>query len=55
MLAKKLSVCAKKISADYIITRNVKDFERSPVKALTPEQLFSELESRGFIYEEIDY
>ena len=34
------SVCAKRIKADFIITRNTKDFKNSPVKAITPEQLF---------------
>lgn len=29
--------CAKSCGADYIITRNVKDFENSGVKAITPE------------------
>ncbi|MDO4507099.1 MAG: hypothetical protein Q4B64_09130 [Spirochaetales bacterium] len=29
--------CAYAINADYIITRNAKDFESSIVKALTPE------------------
>lgn len=47
--------CAHKAGADYIITRNVRDFARSSVKALTPEQLFQELEARGFVYEEIDW
>jgi predicted nucleic acid-binding protein len=28
--------CAKRVKADYIITRNTKDFEASPVPALTP-------------------
>lgn len=30
--------CACAINADYIITRNTKDFESSIVKALTPEE-----------------
>ena len=30
--------CACAINADYIITRNSKDFESSMVKALTPEE-----------------
>lgn len=33
------SVCAKRIKADFIITRNTKNFKNSPVKAITPEQL----------------
>ncbi|WP_044975486.1 PIN domain-containing protein [Ruminococcus sp. HUN007] len=30
--------CAKQFSADYIITRNIKDFEHSPVPAITPDE-----------------
>lgn len=37
------SVCAKRIKADFIITRNTKDFKNSPVKAITPEQLFDRI------------
>lgn len=47
--------CAEKIKADYIITRNVKDFRNSTVEAITPEELFERLEKRGFVYEEIDW
>lgn len=45
--------CASKINADYIITRDEKDFARSPIKAISPEELFEILESEGFHYEEI--
>jgi predicted nucleic acid-binding protein len=31
-------VCAKKVKADYIITRNVKDFAKSRVKSVSPEE-----------------
>jgi predicted nucleic acid-binding protein len=31
-----LAVCAEKWGADYIITRNTKDFSASPVPAITP-------------------
>ena len=47
--------CAKKAGADYIVTRNVKDFERSSVKAITPQQLFDELDARGVVYREIPW
>ena len=30
------SICAKRIEADFILTRNVKDFLESPVKAIAP-------------------
>ena len=30
--------CAKEVSADFIITRNTKDFQYSQVKAITPQK-----------------
>jgi predicted nucleic acid-binding protein len=30
------AMCAKRIGADYIVTRNVKDFGASPVQAILP-------------------
>lgn len=30
--------CAEAVSADYIVTRNVKDFTNSVVKAITPAE-----------------
>ena len=35
--------CACAINADYIITRNAKDFESSIVKALTPKEILENL------------
>lgn len=35
--------CAVKANADYIVTRNIKDFEKSPVKAILPEDLLKEM------------
>jgi len=32
------SACAKRIGADYIVTRNLKDFDKSAVKAITPAE-----------------
>ena len=29
--------CAKEVSADFIVTRNVEDFKHSQVKAITPQ------------------
>lgn len=37
------SFTASRINADYIITRNTKDFEESKVKAITPEEYFLEI------------
>ena len=39
------SVCAKRIKADFIITRNTKDFKNSSIKAITPEQLFDRIKN----------
>ena len=47
--------CAEKIGADFIVTRNVKDFKGSSIEAITPEELFTRLEKKGFNYEEIDF
>ena len=38
-----VAVCAKKVKADYIITRNTKHFAASPVPAVTPEELSEQL------------
>ena len=47
--------CAEKIKADYIVTRNVKDFKASPVEAVTPEELFARLREQGLDYEEVEW
>lgn len=44
--------CAEKIGADYIITRNLSDYQASRIPAINPEQLFDLLKERGFDYEE---
>lgn len=36
-----LAHCAKRVKADYIITRNVKDFTNSPVSTITPKDFLS--------------
>ena len=45
--------CANKINADYIVTRDEKDFARSSVKAVTPEELFKIFGEEGIQYEEM--
>jgi predicted nucleic acid-binding protein len=35
------AVCAKRVKADYIITRNVKDFANSPVPPITPQDFIT--------------
>lgn len=37
------SVCAFRIKADYIVTRNVKDFSSSKVTAVSPSELLSRI------------
>jgi predicted nucleic acid-binding protein len=37
-----LAICAKKWNADFIITRNTKDFIASPVPAITPEEFLKQ-------------
>jgi predicted nucleic acid-binding protein len=32
------SVCAKQFEADFIVTRNVKDYKLSPIKAVSPSE-----------------
>lgn len=36
-----VSVCAKKVKAEYIITRNLKDFVNSPVPAIDPQDFLN--------------
>ena len=50
-----ISVCAEKVEADAIITRDAKGFGRSSVPAMSPTQMFQLLEQRGFCYEEISW
>lgn len=33
------AACAESAGADYLVTRNKKDFRKSPIKALTPAEL----------------
>ena len=34
-----MSMTAKRIGADFIVTRNIKDYKASPVRAVLPESL----------------
>jgi len=38
-----LARCAKRIKADYLITRNKQDFTKSPVEAITPEEFLKKI------------
>lgn len=37
------SLCATRVNADYIVTRNEKDFTNSPVPAISPVNLLKQL------------
>ena len=37
------SVCATRVKANYIVTRNIKDFKNSPVPAIKPSELFERI------------
>ena len=39
------SVCAAKFGADYIVTRNVKDYKLSRIKAVSPSEFLAKLET----------
>ena len=47
---------AKKIKADYIVTRNTRDFAQSDIPALTPSELFSTIKSDlHLVYDEVGF
>ena len=37
------SVCASRVKANYIVTRNIKDFKNSTVPAIKPSELFDRI------------
>lgn len=46
-----VACCAENIGADFIVTRNVKDFKRSSVPAVEPAAILEKLSERGLSYE----
>ena len=50
-----ISVCAEKIGADAIITRDEKGFAQSSVGACSPADVLKLLQDHGIQYEEIDF
>jgi len=49
-----IHTCAKKIKADYIITRDIDGFMQSAVSCVSPMEFFTELEEkRGISYAEV--
>ena len=45
---------AQRVKADYLVTRNVPDFERSAVPVRLPAQAVAELAEKGFSYAEVE-
>lgn len=41
-----VAVCADKVKADYLVTRDPKGFERSPVPVISPDKLLEELKAK---------
>lgn len=41
-----LATCAKRRKLDLIITRNLKDFAESPIKAVTPDDVLAKFFKR---------
>ena len=37
------AICAARVKADYIVTRNIRDFKNSPVPAVKPQELFDRI------------
>ena len=37
-------LCAKEVGADYIITRNLKDFVRSDIRVITPDEFLEKFD-----------
>ena len=46
-----ISVCAAKVGADYLLTRDVKGFERSSTPAVTPAAWLDRMREMGLIYD----
>jgi predicted nucleic acid-binding protein len=42
-----VAVCAKRIKADFIITRNLKDFRDSPVLSISPKEVVEKIGIRS--------
>jgi hypothetical protein len=38
--------CAKAFTVDYIVTRNIKDFEESVIPAILPDELLKIIKNR---------
>ena len=48
-------ICAQKVKADYLITRDKNGFERAAIPVLSPEEFLQLIaETKGLSYDEID-
>ena len=50
-----LAWCAYRHNTDLIITRNLKDFRKSPVPAISPSEFVRMYKPANLIYEEVEY
>ena len=50
-----IAMAADKVRADYLITRDAKGFERSPIPVLSPTEWLALMKERGLIYEEVGF
>lgn len=50
-----IAICAEKVRADYLVTRDAKGFSQSKVEAISPQELIAKVESTfGISYGWID-
>ncbi len=47
--------CARRVKADYVITRDKAGFRSSSIDALSPAEWLALMESKGIVYDEIDF
>lgn len=45
-----MAVCASKVHAEYIVTRDVKGFDRSSVPAISPAEWLAKIQQAGVTY-----
>lgn len=49
-----IDCCAEKVKADYLLTRNQRDFVRAHAKVASPQKFFDYLEKQhGLAYDEL--
>lgn len=50
-----VSLCAEKVKADYLVTRDTKGFIQSKTPVIHPDDLLLHLEEQGITYDMIDF